>query len=335
MAAIKKRLFLRRLRSEPTVYVRAVRRGRVVHEGTGLAFWFRPLVVALSEVPVQEQELPLVFHGRTKDFQDLVVQASVTYRVADAGRTAERIDFSIDPDTGVWHGTPLDQIAAVLTELAQQYAFTVLSRTELKALLAEGLPEIRDAVERGLGTDDRLREVGLEVVGVRVVALRPEVDLERALQTPVRELLQQDADRATYERRALAVERERAISENELQNQIELAKREEQLVAQRGANRRRDAKESAAAEMAVARGAADRTQVIARAEADAVRMKGEAEGFAEAKRLKAYDDIEDATLLGLAMRELAASLPNIETLVLSPDVITTALARLGSVAKEG
>ena len=57
--------------------------------------------------------------------------------------------------------------------------------------------------------------------------------------------MQQEADRATFERRAVAVERERAIGENELQTQIELARREEQLVAQRGANARREAEEEA------------------------------------------------------------------------------------------
>ena len=56
--------------------------------------------------------------------------------------------------------------------------------------------------------------------------MRPEPDVERALQTPARELVQQEADRATFERRALAVDSERAIAENELANQIELATRE-------------------------------------------------------------------------------------------------------------
>ena len=83
---------------------------------------------------------------------------------------------------------------------------------------------------------------------MRVVAIRPEPEVEKALQTPTREQVQQDADRATYERRALAVERERAISENEMQSQIELARREEELVGQRGANARRQAEEAAAAD---------------------------------------------------------------------------------------
>lgn len=57
-----------------------------------------------------------------------------------------------------------------------------------------------------------------------------QLDVEKALGTPAREQLQQDADRATYERRALAVECERAIAENELQNKIELARRRSSLL---------------------------------------------------------------------------------------------------------
>ena len=88
MADIARIAFLRHLRGRPTAHVRHLRRGKVVHDGTGLAFWFRPLTAVLSEVPVDDRELPLMFHARTSDFQDLTVQASVTYRVADpaAGR---------------------------------------------------------------------------------------------------------------------------------------------------------------------------------------------------------------------------------------------------------
>ena len=81
-----------------------------------------------------------------------------------------------------------------------------------------------------------------------MVAVRPEPEVEKALRTPTRERVQQEADKATFERRAVAVERERAIGENELQTQIELARREEQLVIQRGVNTRREAEEAAAAE---------------------------------------------------------------------------------------
>ena len=108
----------------------------------------------------------------------------------------------------------------------------------LAPALAEGIGPVRERVAEGLAGEPRLRRPGMDVVDVRVVAIRAEPDVEKALQTPTREQVQQDADRATFERRALAVERERAISENELQSQIELARREEDLVPQRGANDR-------------------------------------------------------------------------------------------------
>ena len=120
------------------------------------------------------------------------------------------------------------------------------------------------------------------------MALRPEPDVEKALETPTRELVQQEADRATYQRRALAVERERAIAENELENQIELAVREEQLVAQRGQNQRRHAEESAAAECISAQGQAEQQRLVSAGQADATRLIGGAEAAAETAKLAAY-----------------------------------------------
>ena len=48
-------------------------------------------------MPVDDRELPLIFHARTSDYQDVVVQATVTYRIAEPALAAERIDFGIDP----------------------------------------------------------------------------------------------------------------------------------------------------------------------------------------------------------------------------------------------
>src|SRR5207244_11914643 len=143
-------------------------------------------------------------------------------------------------------------------------------------------------------------DTGVGMVDVRVVAGRAEPDVERALQTPMREQVQQDADKATYERRALAVEREGAIAENELQNQIELARREEQLVEQKGQNDRKRATEQTAAGRIQAEGKAGEQRLLADAQADAARAVGMAKADAEAARIAAYRDLEAATLLGLA-----------------------------------
>jgi regulator of protease activity HflC (stomatin/prohibitin superfamily) len=329
MADVVRAVFLRHLRGTPTAHVRHLRRGKIAHEGTGQSFWFRPLTAVLSEVPVDDRELPLMFHARTSDFQDVTVQASVTYRLADPAVAASRVDFSISPDTGRWAGTPLEQIGGLLTETAQQHSLTLLARMSLAEALSSGTAAVRQEVAHGLGGDRRLADTGIEVIAVRVVAIRPEPEMEKALRTPARELVQQEADRATYERRAQAVERERVIGENEMHSQIELARLEEQLVSQRGANARRQAEEVAAAGRTESEAQAAREERLGDARAYTTRAVGEAAGAAERARIRAYQGLPEATLLGLALKELAGSLPQIGSLVVTPDLLAPVLARFG------
>src|SRR4051812_11941633 len=249
MADVTRRLHLRHLRGTPTSWVSHTVGGKTQKQGTGLSFWYRPLTAVLSEVPVDDRELPLLFHARTEDFADVTVQATVTYRFSDPGAAAGRLDFSIDPYRGDWRGQPLDQVATLLAELAQQPALDLLARLSLTEALTTGIAPVREAVAAALAADQRLTETGVTAVSARVVAIRPEPDLDRALQPPPRESVQQEADRAPYARRALAVQQERAIAENEPQPKIELARREQQLVEQRGANDRRAAEVEAAAKL--------------------------------------------------------------------------------------
>ncbi|OPG05475.1 hypothetical protein B1R27_21220 [Streptomyces sp. GKU 895] len=374
MADITRRLGWRHLRGAPTAHIRHHRGGKLLHDGPGLSFWFRALTAALSEVPVDDRELAMTFHARTSDFQDVTVQSTVTYRISDPALAAARLDFSVDPDTGAWRGTPLEQLGTLLTETAQQHALDVLARTSLSAALVDGVTAVRERVAAGLAAEPRLPATGIEVVAVRVVALRPEPEVERALRTPAREQIQQEADRATYERRAVAVERERTIAENELASQIELARREEQLVEQRGTNARREAEEHAAAD-AVRAGAeaarsvklaeaeaarsvklaeaeaaravklgeaeaarslklgeaeAARSVQLARAEAEGVREVGEAKAQAQEAWLRVHADVDVATLHALTGTRLAENLPHIDSVTISPDVLTGLLARLGT-----
>ncbi|MFE9096963.1 SPFH domain-containing protein [Streptomyces sp. NPDC007264] len=340
MADITRRLGWRHLRGAPTTHIRHHRAGRLVHDGPGLSFWYRSLTAALSEIPVDDRELAMTFHARTSDFQDVAVQATVTYRISDPAVAAARLDFSIDPDTGVWRGSPLDQLSTLLTETAQQHALDVLARTSLSAALVDGVAAVRERVGAGLAAEPRLPATGIEVVAVRVVALRPEPEVERALRTPAREQIQQEADRATYERRAVAVERERAIAENELASRIELARREEQLVEQRGRNARREAEEQAAADgvraeaeaartVRLADAEAARSVRLARAEAEGAREVGEARAQAQEAWLRVHADVDVATLHALTGTRLAENLPRIDSVTVSPDVLTGLLARLG------
>lgn len=310
MAHITRRPFLSHLRASTTAHVVQVKRGQVRRSGPGLAFWFRPLTSSLSEVPVDNRDMSLFFHSRTADFQDAAVQATVSYRIADPNLAATRVDFSIHGATGQWQADPLTILNQLVSETAQQHANATLATLTLAESLTNGIGATRDAIAAGLADDSRIRDTGVEIIGVRVLAIRPEVDMERALQTPTREAVQQEADRATYERRALAVERERAISQNELQSKIELATREEELLAQQGANARRRAEDEAAAQ-AIADDANARSE----------RVLGEARADAAKALANAYTDADATVLLARAAETAAANLHSVQQLTITPDLL--------------
>lgn len=334
MARITRRPIINHLRASATSHVIHVRRGKVRRSGTGLAFWFRPLTAALSEVPIDNRDMPMMVHARTQDFQDAAVQATVSYRVANPEVAAERIDFSIDSAHGQWQADPISQLSRLVTESAQQHALAVVAGMTLRAALVDGVAKCRDAISAGLADDERLTATGIEILGVRVLAIQPETEMERALQTPTREEVQQEADRATYERRALAVERERTISENELQSKIELATKEEALLTQEGANAKKRATDAAEADLIAARAMADRERVVSEAAANSTRLTGEAEAAAAKALEDAYAGADPQVMLARAAQSAAGNLPRVGQLTITPDVVTGLLAKLGAPADE-
>jgi regulator of protease activity HflC (stomatin/prohibitin superfamily) len=328
MAEIRRFPFLRHLRSEPTMHTLHYRRGRLVRSGRGLAFWFRPLSSGVAELPLDDRDVDFLFRARSADFQDVAVQGVVTFRIADPEALAGHVDFSVDLDSGTWLRTPIERLQAMLTRLAQQVVWRYAATVELRSLLVEGVDATQRLVRDALTADPQLQQLGVENVAVRVASLRPSADTEKALELPTRELIQQDADDATFRRRARAVETERAIQENELQNRIELARREEQLVTQEGVNRRRAAEEEAAAERIAAEGEAERSRIAAAAEAEQVDVVEAARARAERSRADVFAGLSPVATLALVARDAGGLMPDIDQLVITPDLLAGVAARL-------
>jgi regulator of protease activity HflC (stomatin/prohibitin superfamily) len=350
MAEITKLGFARHLRSDASAHLLQWRSARLVREGRGLSFFFMPHAASVAEIPADDREMPLVFHGRSLDFQDVAVQGVLTYRVTEPGTLATRVDFTLDLETGSYRREPLEKLALLFAQLAEQHAAGWISRTPIRVVLADGTEAIRAAISRGLAEDGTLPAMGLEVVSVRVSSVKPTPDLARALEAPTRESIQQSADEAAFARRALAVEKERAIQENELKNRIELARRQEELIVQQGKNARSQATEEAEAQRIAAEAQAARGQVEAAAAAHQVRAAGDAEAYrtrvqgeadagalelaerirveAERGRMEAVRDVPPAVLLGLAAQALAGKLDRIERVNLGDGALGPALERI-------
>jgi len=336
MARISRYPFFDHLRADAASHVIRYRSGRAVRSGRGLAFWFRPLNTVVAELPLDDQELPFLFRGRSADLQEVVAQGIITYRIADPDVLAARIDFSIDLVSGLHTRTPLDQLAGRLTGLAQQYASSTMAATPLRALVTEGAGRLRGEIGDGLAKDPSLAEMGLAVVSVRVSAVQASAEVEKELGAQTREQISAAADEAAFARRAAAVDKERAIAENELANKIELARRAGDLVAQEGANERNRATEAAAAARISADSDAAVRRIMAAADAEALRLVETERNGVEGERVALYRDLAPAVLMGLAAREFATRVQNIEHLSLTPDLLSSLMSELaGNTERRG
>ena len=194
------------LRAEPNQYVLHFRRGKLVRKGSGLAYWFSALSAAVSQVPAEDVETTFVFRELSADFQEVNVQCTLRYRSVDPERTAARVNFTISLANGAWLEEPLDRLASLWSQLARRPARAYVTGVALVDAVRSGAPVIQAAIEDTLRTNPELEAMGLALVSVHVEQVAPSPELEKALQTPTREAIQQKADQASFERRALAVE---------------------------------------------------------------------------------------------------------------------------------
>jgi len=312
MAHIRNYGLAAQLRADASNHVIRYRKGRVRQSGRGLVFWFRPETASIAELPMDDREMAIFVKGRSRDFQSVAVQGTLTWRVADPELLATRVDFSVGLVTGAWTAEPIQRIETRLAGLVNQATIQYLAGARVRELLDAGPEPLRRALETVLGSDPALADLGLAVAAVRLTNLAPTSELERALQTPTFEALQQKADEATFERRALAVEKERAIAENELANRTELARREKLLIGEEADNAR-----ARAAGKATAQG------IEAGSEAERIRTVEGARAEAERERIAIYRDLAPGVLMGLATRDLAGKLDTIEHLNVTPDLLAT------------
>jgi hypothetical protein len=234
--------------------------------------------------------------------------------VVDPQAAAARINFTVSLLSGAWVEEPLARMASLWSQRARRSARAYLTGVPLVEAVGRGAEVIRAAMEDALRADPDIAAMGLAPVSIQVQRVAPMPDVDKALQTPVREAIQQRADEAVFARRAQAVENERAIKQNELSTEIELARRQEDLIRREGANRLLDAHQQAESQLVRAAG-----------DADARRLTGEAEADAEARRVAVWTAAPTRVILGLAAQQFAGKIDSINHLNLSPDLLGATL----------
>jgi regulator of protease activity HflC (stomatin/prohibitin superfamily) len=339
MATLSSLLWFRHLRADPNEHVLLFRAGRLAQQGRGLAAWFYPLSTSIALVPVEDSQTTFIITERTSDLQSLAVQCTVTFRFANAEQAAARSNFSISLITGRWIESPLERIAGFLAQRVRGPVRTQLMRLPLPEAVRTGADSFRTTVMAALASDQEVVAMGIAIVDFQVENIAPSPDIAKALEAPTREAVQQKADEAVFQRRALAVEKEQAIKENELNTQIELARRQDELIRRKNANEELAVQGKAAAdrlrvtsetELArlTAEGAARDARIRAEAEAQSRQILGEADAKAQGARAAAWRDVPPHVLTGLAAHDLAAKIDSIKSVTITPDGLTDLITRL-------
>jgi SPFH domain / Band 7 family len=324
------------IKVQPTTYLLQYRGGKIVREGVGLSFFYYSPTTSLVAVPVVSTDTPFIFQETTADFQSVTIQGQVTYRVSEPKRLAALLNYTLARDGETYVSEDPDKLAERVVHVVNVLARAELQRLPLREAIRAS-DELVKAVKVGLSASAEINSLGLEVLGLSILAIKPTPETARALEADTREKLFREADEAVYARRNSAVEQERAIKENELNTDIAVENKKRQIrETQMEANRAVQEKENLVKKEALEAniGLEDRRKDLvavtaenAKAEADAraygVSSTMKALSTADAKILQALASTgtKPEQLIAFAFQELAGKAEKIGQLNISPDLL--------------
>jgi hypothetical protein len=212
-------LGIRFFKTLPTTYVMQYRAGKVVREGAGLSFVYFAPASSLVAVPVGSKDQGFIFEQVTADFQTVTVQGQVAYRVAEPRKLAAMLNYALKPDARGYESDDPEKLAQRVVNAVEVLSKQIVKDLPLKDVL-RAADRTAERVTTALKAHPEIESLGLEILGVAILAIKPTPETARALEAEAREALLKAADDAVYMRRNAAVENERGIRESELDTEI-------------------------------------------------------------------------------------------------------------------
>lgn len=278
-------------KGDPSEYVMAYVKGRLVKEGRGAGFFYWPGRTSIVSVPMNTADADFVFNEVTANFQAVTIQGQITYRIAEPRKVAALLNYEVYPLKKAYRSEDPKRLPWRLINLLHEATQAEVQRIPLEEVLRRGA-DLTKAIQTRIHAHPDLTTLGVEILNVFLIMLRPTPEVAKALEADYRESLLKRADQAIYDRRATAVEKERKIRENELGTDIALEQERERLVELKNANL---LKESEAAAKAL-----------------------------EAK-LAPYRAMDPRILMAMAFNRLGENASKIGNLTITPDLLSTLL----------
>ncbi len=309
-------------KANPTDYVLHFSNGKPVHEGPGLAFFYFAPSSSIASIPLASSNAPFAFQEPTADFQVLTVQGQLTYRIGEPKKAAAMLDFTTDTK-GRYVSDHYQKLPERLIYSLQTLLRAHIQALPLRTALLQG-DRLAATVLELLQNAPEVTQLGVEILNLAILALKPTPDMAKALEAEAREALNREADSAVYLRRNAAIEQERRIKENELQTELLVQNKQREL-------REREVETEIALE-------SQRTKLLEEKSANE-RKEADDRAYAMNAVLTPIQGLDWRVLttlkpghggasdtIAMAFQELAANAQKIGELNMSPDLLRTLLA---------
>jgi regulator of protease activity HflC (stomatin/prohibitin superfamily) len=214
-------------KANPTDYVLHFSHGKLAREGAGLSFFYFSPPASIVSVPLASVNIPFVFNEPTVDFQTLTVQGQLTYRINNPKKAAAMLDFTVDAG-GRYRSDQYQKLPERLVYGLQNLVRAEIQQLPLREALVDG-DALSVRVFEQLKSGPEVEQLGVEILNLAILSLKPTPEMAKALEAEAREALNRNADQAVYTRRNAAIEQERKIKENELQTELLVQTKQHEL----------------------------------------------------------------------------------------------------------
>ena len=327
------------IKFDSMTYAMQFAHGNIKREGRGLSFFYYAPTSSITAIPLGSRDIQFIFNETTQDFQTITIQGQITYAIEHPKQLSEMLDFTLDAGQKL-NDQNFEKLNQRLNNEAQTAASAFIQGLGLKEALRSA-KDITTTIHDGLRQSDAVKLLGVGILSVDVLAVRPTPEMAKALETEMRERLQREADHAIYERRNFAVEQERKIRESELNTEIAVQEKKKQInekqaeiKVKEAENARRLREMTVAADLSVEE---QKTKLV-EMQAENERKIADAKGYTLEKTLAPYRQLDWKMLMalnaknmsaidniGFAFRELAENSGKIGTLNISPDLLETVI----------
>ena len=216
------------IKFQPSEYVLKYKNGKVVKEGSGLAFYYYVPTTSIVVVPLGSIDEPFIFEGLTFDYQNVTIQGQVTYRIIDQNKVCNLLNYSLNiKGKGYISDDPkklTQRVINIVKVSTKKHIECLQLRDAIKST-----ENIAQTMISEIKKSEEVKLLGIEIFGLSILNILPNKETSRALEAQAREQILKMADDAVYERRNASIEQERRVKENELNTEIAIENKKRQI----------------------------------------------------------------------------------------------------------